>query len=248
MNNSDDMRHYMVDLARDLVLYLTFLKKLSRLDKADSNQPVLEVLRQCHEDVAKSASRDNESASRDNETSHVFVQLFDAAQSCDLVSCFQAVAAQPPRLCELFTLLLSAFCPEGVLDAESGLFVPSTPDGTSTIPKLDFTPELASELKRQHPTAGVMELVRLAVQKYNCMPGFDIKAVTYSDVFFRVMGPYVAVMSRRNRFEEDRTYRLDTGNRFQYMTVVIQRHVEYCFAYECLFPSSTPKMSKYSVY
>ena len=265
MNNLDDLKSYVVNLAVDLIVYMSYMKQLPLKAAPRENASALSLLKRCHDRVAKRTVSATSSA--------VLLELVQAMSSCNIVTCFQAVCVQPMRLSQLLSFMLLLACPTHeeltalVLkqDAKPLGAITSFPDEKlfrnpeaelslrrTLVSKVRFTPELGAVLKQKYPTASLLDLVRMAVQKYDCAPSFET-SVTFRDACFRIMGPYVELVptsadsSRAVAGAGGRTYTIN-DRQHPYLSAMLKRQVSYCFAYECLYPSSVPEMSKYKVY
>ena len=150
------------------------------------------------------------------------------ASGLDFLSCLQAVSTQGVRHWELLTLMLSLHC-RYLVNPNPDFLKPENKD------KPRFTPEAASMLKRSHPKAGLHELIRLATSEYDCSSTEPVVAIGFRDQLFQVLGPYAVHI----------TAGPVTADMFP-VTPLFKAQLEYCFAYECLFPSVDARLSKYS--
>ncbi len=116
-----------------------------------------------------------------------------------------------------------------------------------------FNTKHANVLKTENPEASVLELVNLAVEKYNCepflTPGYELR-----DQFLSVMGPYVTIVKSAPSPSHTVAYRLFQGQpKYAYFDAYqtlpgIQRqfirHATMSNAYEILFPATIPETVK----
>ena len=167
----------------------------------------------------------------------------------DLLSCLQAVSTQGLRHWELLTLMLSLHCRHLSSDLGSD---PSSGGVINEVGKERFTPELAFTLKKNHPEAGLPHLIRLACSEYDCSPETPILGIGFRDQLFNVLGPYAVHLT--SVVEEivivDGMYRVfpinDSTPETAWLSTLFKQQLAYCLAYEYLFPSSNPRMAKYS--
>jgi len=111
----------------------------------------------------------------------------------------------------------------------------------------------AKLLKSENPEASVLELVHLAVQKFDCelelAPGYEMR-----DQFLSVMGPYITLVSGPKSPPHPVAYTLFQGHpKYSFFDAtkampVIQyqfvRHATLSNAYEILFPATIPNTVK----
>jgi hypothetical protein len=180
----------------------------------------------------------------------------------DLLSCLQAVSTQGLRHWELLTLMLSLHCRHlcnnlgnnlvNNLGSDLGSDLGSGGVVVINVGKPRFTPELAFILKKNHPEAGLHHLVRLACSDYDCNPEEPILGIGFRDQLFNVLGPYAVHLT--SVVEEvvvvDGMYRVfpinDSTPETAKLSSLFKQQLAYCLAYEYLFPSSNPRMAKYS--
>lgn len=151
-----------------------------------------------------------------------------ALTGLDFLSCLEAVNTQGVRHWELLTLMLSLHC----------RYLVANPLEQTADQRQRFTSELGAALKRAYPNAGLHELIRLATSEYDCSPTEPLVAIGFCDRLFQVLGPYAVHITAG-------PVTFDQTNRLFPVTPLFKKQLEYCFAYECLFPSSNKRVAKY---
>lgn len=170
-------------------------------------------------------------------------QLFTKLQTMDVNTCFNFSE-------NIYFLMLSFHCPT----AKTLRALLNEEEVEETLKdKEPFTTEAAKNLKQEHPSASMPQLVSLAVARYRCAPQEKNTIWYLPDQHFSVFSPYmhVIVTSQQPTFRSGQTQQKHccfTDTNASVVNNGFRQHAEYCAALNMLFPPTIPLSVKYQEY